>query len=754
MDSDSKSAPLTPHFFTAIAAVALERGPKRPLDYGVESHLAASIAVGQRVLVPVKHQMREGVVVALKPRSSVQGIRPIASILATDLISPPLFALAQWMSTYYCTSLSKTLATLVPPKVRDNGKEKTQLAVYPLVSLPTLRKAIKDKELTKESQCKVLKTLLDHPQGILLTRLLRITAVSKSPLTSLIKEKLIAVKPQVIERSPLASFDFFPTQPKQLNEDQARALSLIQRDLDRATFATHLLHGITGSGKTEVYMQAMAHARAQGKGVIFLVPEIALTSQTIERLKSRFTEAIAVIHSRLSQGERYDMWRAMREKKTSIVIGARSAIFSPIASLGLIIVDEEHDNSYKQSDEQPCYHARDIAIMRGKMENGTVLLGSATPSFESYAHAQSGKYTFSSLHKRATEAALPHVSFVDMKKEWAKKQGYQLLSEPLIQAIKKRFSLGEQTLLFLNKRGYQTLQLCTSCGETLMCRHCDVSLTFHKKENASCCHLCGFTLSPPPATCPSCHQTGYLNYQGVGTEKIERVLGALLPGIRILRMDADTTRFKGSHDKLFKQFRSGKADLLIGTQMIAKGFHFPNVTLVGILGSDSALHLPDFRAPEHLFQLLVQVAGRAGRSDLPGEVIIQTCLQRHAAFSLAAQGDYAAFFAHELEGRKLFAFPPFTRLAKLIFSGPEEEPTLSYATSFRTALLPLLDATFTLYPVIPCGHAKIKNRYRFKLIIKGPAIYHLSRALRHLQKTTPLPKAIRLLIDIDPTSTL
>ena len=290
-------------------------------------------------------------------------------------------------------------------------------------------------------------------------------------------------------------------------------------------------------------------------------------------------------------------------------------------------------------------------------------------------------------------------------------------------------------------------------AKRLRCSHCDTNLTFHKKEHLSCCHFCGFTLSPPPTTCPHCHQTGFLEYKGIGTQKVERALGALLPNIRILRMDADTTRHKGSHDALFKQFRSGKADVLIGTQMIAKGLHFPSVTLVGILNSDSALHIPDFRASEYLFQLLIQVAGRAGRSEIPGEVIIQTCLEKHPVFQLAAQCDYKHFFSRELEGRKSFLFPPFTRLAKLIFSGPNEQETKSYADLFCQNLIAALDASFTVYPAIPCGHAKIKDRYRFKIIVKGHKIYALSHELTKLKQSLFLPRKMRMLIDIDPTST-
>ncbi|MEM7174989.1 MAG: primosomal protein N' [Chlamydiota bacterium] len=753
MAPDSKSASLAP-LFAAIATVVIDRGPNKPLDYGVTAEHHDQIEVGKRVLVPIKTQLRAGTVIAIKTTASPFKMRPVARILSEkSFLSAKLFSLAQWMSAYYCTPMRQVLTTLLPSSIRGEVKEKKQLCVYPKAPAAVLRLALEEKRRTRKSQAQVLELILSHPQGILLSKLVKKTSVSTSPIRSLTREDLIEVKELAIERSPLESFEFFPTKPKKLNAEQASCLATIQTQLASNTFHTHLIHGITGSGKTEIYIQAMEIARKSQRGIILLVPEIALTSQTIERLKSRFQEKIGVVHSRLSSGERFDMWHSMRQGKTPIVIGARSAVFSPIPNLGLIIVDEEHDSSYKQTEEQPCYHARDVAIMRGKLSAATVLLGSATPSLESYAHAQAGKYFLTTLRQRATKATLPKVCFVDMKKEWAKKRGYQLLSEPLIQAIKQRFTIGEQTLLFLNRRGYQTAQICKNCGQTLKCPHCDASLTFHKKNQLSCCHFCSFTLSPPPTTCPHCRQTGYLEYKGIGTQKVERALGALLPSIRILRMDADTTQRKGSHDALLKQFRSGKADVLIGTQMIAKGLHFPNVTLVGILNSDSALHIPDFRASETLFQLLIQVAGRAGRSEIPGEVIIQTCLEKHPVFALAAKCDYSKFFTRELEGRKSFHFPPFTRLTKLIFSGPNESETRHCADHFHRALTSQLDSSFTLYPAIPCGYAKIKDRYRFKLVIKGSKIYTLNEQLLKLQQRLPLPRKIRLLIDTDPIST-
>ncbi|MCB1116670.1 MAG: primosomal protein N', partial [Chlamydiia bacterium] len=409
-------------------------------------------------------------------------------------------------------------------------------------------------------------------------------------------------------------------------------------------------------------------------------------------------------------------------------------------------------SSYKQSEEEPCYNARDVAIMRGKMAKATVALGSATPSLESYANAKSGKYLLSTLKERATGATLPKVKIIDMKTEYAKSEGFTLFCSDLIDGIKTRLEKGEQTLLFLNRRGYHTFQMCAGCGASVKCPHCSVSLTFHKKTNHLACHLCSYIIAPPPIACPTCKGTATLNFKGVGTEQVERTLHALFPNIRTLRMDADTTRHKGSHDLLFKQFKSGKADVLIGTQMIAKGLHFPAVTLVGVLNSDGALNLPDFRASENVFQLLTQVAGRSGRGALKGEVIIQTSLKEHPIFHHASTEDYETFYNEEIETRKLFDFPPYGRLIKLIFSGKNESHVKHCAETFHQTLLKTLPPTATLYPVVPSGYAKVKDNFRFKLLIKGKNILHLSALLSQIRREANLPRSIRLLIDVDPTS--
>jgi len=495
-------------------------------------------------------------------------------------------------------------------------------------------------------------------------------------------------------------------------------------------------------------MQAMEHVLNLKKSVILLVPEIALTSQTIERLKARFQQKIAILHHRLSDGERFDTWHGIKNGKIQIAVGARSALFSPFSNLGLIIVDEEQESSYKQSEEMPCYNVRDVAIVRAKINNCPIVLGSATPCLESYHNALKGKYVLHKLSARATSAKLPKVTIVDMKRE--RDLGNFVFSDLLLTKIKEKFSLGEQIILFLNRRGAFTCLTCSDCSETIKCAHCDVSLTFHKGLNHLTCHLCGYTLSPVPTKC-GCG-SDVLKFKGPGTEQIQRQIHAIFPEIRTLRMDADTTKHKGSHDKLFKQFRSGKADILIGTQMIAKGLHFPQVTLVGILNTDGALNIPDFRASEHVYQLLTQVAGRSGRGDLPGEVIVQTTQLDHPVIKHASKEDYESFFQEEIGIREIFAYPPFSHLTKIVFSSKDEQKLLIHAHTVHGQIIYKLPSNYTVYPITPCGYSKIKDKYRYQCLIKGNAPLHLAKILSDLIRPNQTSHT-RVLIDIDPNNT-
>lgn len=734
--------------YPLYATVLLEGGPATPLDYGVPQPLISTLAIGSLVEVPLRGKSRRATIIALNETTQLSSVRPISQVIVGGSDLPPdLRLLAEWISRYYAAPLSRVIQTIIPAAIRKERGPKQQLAVRRARSRDELKEIAAELRPRAPHQAAVLDCLLPATGAVLLTELLEESGAPRSTVTALAQRGLISVEPIDIERSPLADQEFFQTTPKPLNEEQQVALDRITGAVAENRFETHLLFGVTGSGKTEVYLQAIDCALKLGKRAIVLVPEIALTGQTVERLRSRFEGAIALLHHRLSEGERYDAWHKIRRGEVSIVIGARSAIFSPVPNLGLIIVDEEHEASYKQSDLSPCYHGRDVAVMRGKLAHATVVLGSATPSLESYTNALHGKYHLLTLTKRATNASLPAIERVDMREAMAKAGEYTLFSDRLIGAIKSRYAVGEQTLLLLNRRGYHTCQWCSSCGEAVRCPHCDVTLTFHKGPNHLSCHLCAHTLSPPPRHCPSCHADEPLRFRGFGTEQVERALHAILPEVRTVRVDADTTRHKGSHERLLRSFRSGKADVMVGTQMIAKGLHFPQVTLVGILNPDLALHIPDFRASEGLFQLLTQVAGRAGRGALPGEVIIQTYLPDHPLFDLAAKGDYAAFYRSEAASRELFGYPPYSHLIKLTFSSEDQRAAQREAERYRAALIPRLPQGAEALAVIPSGQARLKGEYRFQLLLKAP---RAASIVPHLTRSQE--REVRLAIDVDPTS--
>lgn len=736
----------------SFAEVILDTSLEEALDYAIPSQMA-HLQVGMRVLVPLRGKTAKGTILALKHQSPYTTVKPVSEVLSEEsLISPDLFKLAHWISKYYSAPLSKVLKSILMPSLRDETtKHKTQSFVKPLISQEKLREMCEGLRLKNPSQAKVLDELLQHPKGLFLTELLEKSGVSNSPIKTLQTNKILQVQDVRVDRSPIFEHEFFPTKPKNLNPEQKQTLQGI---LDTCgTFQTHLIYGVTGSGKTEVYLQAIDHVLKLGQGIIYLVPEIALTSQTIERFKGRFGgEKIAILHHRLSSGERFDAWHKIRSGQATIVIGARSAIFSPVPNLGMIIVDEEHESSYKQSDEAPKYHARDVAVVRGQLTKCPVILGTATPSLESYYNAMNGKYQLHRLQQRADRALLPAVKIVDMRKEFERNKGFVLFSDPLISGIKQRIEKGEQTLIFLNRRGYHTAAQCPTCSYVVGCPHCELSLTYHLGEKILACHLCDFRQAPP-LNCPQCHADGPLKFKGAGTEMVERALHALFPTVRTLRLDADTTRHKGSHEKIFKEFRSGKADILIGTQMIAKGLHFPLVTLVGVIGLDGSLNIPDFRASENVFQLLTQVAGRAGRGDLPGEVVLQTHLPEHSIIAHAAAQDFDSFYNEEIQVREMFDFPPFTHLIKFSFSGSDAPLCEAQAQQFRKLLIQHLPAKVEINPVVPCGYAKIKGKYRFQCLVKIDKVQQILAQVQTLRAQFGKKGDTRLSVDVDPLTT-
>lgn len=730
--------------FKAYASILLDVGIDKALDYGIPDIYLERVAQGMRVKVPLRGHERGGMIIAINKSCSYPSVLPIKGLVDEATLPPDLFALAAWMQSYYLTPMRHILKLMFPPSIRKEMGHKSQFFVSRLLSHEKLRPLCISLREKHPAQAKVLDLMLERKSGILLTELIEKSGVSKSPIESLVKQGYLKLEKITIGRSPLIGEQYFKTTSKKLNSEQELTLKKLVDAL--GTFQTHLIHGVTGSGKTEVYLQAIDHTLKKDLGVIMLVPEISLTTQTIERFRSRFEDKIAILHHRLSPGERHDEWYRIQKGEAKIVIGARSALFSPVPNLGLIIVDEEHDNAYKQQDERPTYHARDMAVMRGKLSNSVVILGSATPSLESYHNAQTGKYHLSTLSNRATKASIPKVTIVDMKREFEKSGGYTSFCDLLLSKLKKRIELGEQTILFLNRRGYHTSMRC-KCGYVFKCPHCDLALTFHLNSKTLACHLCDFRIFPTPKECPTCHEQQDLHYKGVGTEQVERALHAVLPDIRTIRVDGDTTRHKGAHDRLFRQFRTGKADVMIGTQMIAKGLHFPSVTLVAILNTDSSLNIPDFRSSEQTFQLITQVAGRAGRCELPGEVIIQTQMPDNSTIALAAEQDYPAFYKQEIEVRETFGFPPYTHLVKITFSHENAALAEQVGTQFRNHLCSLLQHC-TVHPIVPSGHAKIRDQFRFQCLIRG-SIQRINAAIRKV----PYPTRVKLHVDIDSIST-
>lgn len=469
-----------------IACVLLDQALNEPLDYAIPEELQEKVLLGMRVAVPLQKTVRHGTVIAFKEKSTFAKLSPLLHLLHdTPFLQEDLFKLCSWMASYYCTPLRKVLKVALPPSIRGKIKHKEQLSVVPLLSQNALAQECEALRLKSPSQAKVLDVMLRHPQGILLTELLSFEGISKSSITTLIKKKVLETQKIHIDRTPFSSEDYFKTPAKKLSSEQQVALDAIKEDLLSGTFRPRLIYGITGSGKTEVYLQAIDYALSQGKKVLFLVPEIALTSQTVERLYSRFEHKVALLHHRLSPGEKHDTWHQILQGNVSIVVGARSAVFVPLKQLGLIIIDEEHDGSYKQSEEAPCYHARDVALMRAKLCSATVLMGSATPALESYTNALCGKYHLSVLKERPASATLPTISLVNMQHEQDKNKGFTLFSDPLLVKIKERLSLGEQTILFLNKRGYHSAQVCQHCAHMMRCPECDLNLTYHLNTKSS-----------------------------------------------------------------------------------------------------------------------------------------------------------------------------------------------------------------------------------------------------------------------------
>lgn len=549
-------------------------------------------------------------------------------------------------------------------------------------------------------------------------------------------------------RNPYQIDKVQPSTPKKLTAEQAQATNAVDQAIDEDQAATFLLEGVTGSGKTEVYLQIIQHALAQGKSALMLVPEISLTPQIVRQFKARFGDQVALLHSALSDGERYDEWRRIEKGDAQVVVGARSAIFAPIKNLGVIIMDEEHETSYKQED-MPRYHARDVAQWRGQYHHCPVVLGSATPSLESRARAQKGVYQWLRLTKRINGKDLPHVQLVDMRQA-GRYAPTTDISQELATEIQKKLALNEQVVLMLNRRGYSSFLMCRECGEVIKCPNCDISLTYHKDTNSLKCHYCGHE-EPVPQVCPNCHSKA-VRYFGTGTQRVEKELTELFPTARVLRMDVDTTRRKGAHERILDEFGKHHADILLGTQMIAKGLDFPNVTLVGVLNADTSLGLPDFRASERTFQLLTQVSGRAGRAEKEGNVLIQTYNPDHYAIQYAQRQDYEHFFGKEMQVRHQGGYPPYYYTIQITASARTEADAAQKMFQIRGEIVNYLSQNAVILGPTPQSIMRINNRYYYQLVIKYKNEPQLENYLQNLLLTSQKEErnGLQIVIDRDP----
>ncbi|NDI33471.1 primosomal protein N' [Chengkuizengella sediminis] len=634
--------------------------------------------------------------------------------------------------------------------IKNRVSAKKVLMVNPPQNITLLEKYKKELSKQAHKQLEILQFFIEHPNSIQLAELTKRLNTSPSSIKALVNKKWLQLETTEIFRDPFQKHDFIQSYPLKLTEEQEKVYQSIRHIIQEQKQQLFLLHGVTGSGKTEVYLQTIQQCLNQNREAIVLVPEISLTPQMVERFKSRFGNLVAVLHSRLSQGERYDEWRKIQQKKVKVVIGARSAIFAPFTNIGLIIIDEEHEASYKQQDN-PKYHAIEIAKMRSEAHQAAVILGSATPSLETYYEGHQSSMNYLSMPTRVAGRAMPPVHIVDMREE-LKEGNRSMFSRVLHTAIEDRLKKNEQMVLLLNRRGYSTFVMCRSCGHVVSCPHCDISLTYHMNTHHMRCHYCGHA-ERENQTCPSC-SSQHIRYFGTGTQKVEESLTSFFPGIRVIRMDVDTTTEKGSHEKWLNQFRDHKADVLLGTQMVAKGLDFPKVTLVGVIAADTVLNLPDFRASEKTFQLLTQVSGRAGRHELPGEVVIQTYNPDHYSVISASQHDYSSFMRTELQTRKRGIYPPYCKLILITFSHENINLLVRTGETFseyikRQHLSSVIEVLGPVASPIP----RKKDRYRFQCLIKyqggWETINLVHKAVVSLEETIKQTK-LQISIDVDP----
>ncbi len=765
-----------------FAGVAMEQSVDRVLDYAIPSRLIPMIRVGQRVKVPLGRNNKPalGYVVSIHDQTEYPKIKKLTAIDDDRvLVNEKMLELARWMSRYYCTPLGAVIESIIPAAV----KKKIGIGYSQMVGLVQSRDETQAiLETTKAPKRRaVLARLLQLEPGssIEINRLAGESGVTAPTVRKLSRLGVITIRSEPDLAGFTADADVLPPAELQiaLNEDQQKAFDALSPRVRQSGFAVNLLFGVTGSGKTEIYLRCIQEALTKGRQAIVLVPEIALTPQTVRRFTARFGR-IAVLHSGLIATQRHRFWQQISQGQSDVVVGARSAIFAPLPRLGIIVVDEEHESSYKQ-DTAPRYHARDVAIKRAQLESVPVILGSATPSLETWSGvlpavspgegARKKSYHLLGLPRRVRGLQLPHVELVDMKQEARMRRGVHLISQRLEHLLQFTLQSGNQAILLLNRRGYSNYVYCKSCTHVMQCKYCDATLTYHRTAAADAhgasvaeslhtgqlhCHYC-LAVNPLPATCPECGKK--LSLFGMGTQRVEEELLRRIPNVRYARVDSDSMRGTRDYEIVLEKFARREIDVLLGTQMIAKGLDYPNVTLVGVISGDTALALPDFRSAERTFQLITQVAGRAGRGDVPGRVVLQTFIPGDPTIRAALKQDYPGFAKTELGHRKQIGLPPFARMARIVLRHQDQEKLSKQAeelsAQLHEAATPHGDAVQIKGPM-PCAIERIAGYHRIQIVLSSPNAARLQNILTIVREKGVLARNERIAVDVDPVSLL
>lgn len=779
-------------------------------DYEIPERFMDILTPGMRVIVPFGPRKIMGFVVQITDQSSFNKLKPILEVLdLVPVLTEELLNLGRWLANETLSLSINALQVMLPQVLKSKYKKEivrsteenlpleledlfqgrdvipfeefenspltyNQLKkavdagdvsidyvvqsritkkyitmVAPLKEIHLLEEALQDLPKSAKKQRAIIEYFIEQPEEISQKLLLSKLQTTSSTIKSLVEKGLIETYRKEVYRNPYDDDAIERTAPLTLNAEQQSAIEPILESIENEKHEVFLLHGVTGSGKTEVYLQAIQEVINKGQEAIVLVPEISLTPQMVNRFKSRFGKSVAVMHSALSAGEKFDEWRKIQRREVQVVVGARSAIFSPFENLGIIIIDEEHENSYKQ-EEQPRYHARDVAIERGKNNSIPVILGSATPTLESFARASKGVYKLATLKNRTNNKPMPEVITVDMREE-LHAGNRTMFSRLLMDKVRNCLEKGEQIVLLLNRRGYSTFIMCRDCGHVKECPHCDIALTYHKNNQTLKCHYCSYE-ELVPHSCTECSSDS-IRYFGTGTQRVEEALAQIIPEARVIRMDVDTTRKKGAHEKLLRDFAEKKGDILLGTQMIAKGLDFENVTLVGVLTADSMLHIPDFRSSEKTFQLLTQVSGRAGRHELTGEVIVQTYTPEHYSIELASKYNFEEFYKKEMAMRRAFQYPPYYYLALITITHPNQVVVVQSAQQMVKQLQQIVQPGSIILGPTPSPIPRIKDRYRYQCMIKykhEPNLRKNIQAVMNYFKDQIQKNDLQIIVDMQP----